>query len=82
MCRVEQATGSGLLNKPVEDIVDDVFEIGKKPVNSVSDDGLLSPSSTDETVLEFSCDWTCPIDILVVAVRKPRKRSDGWRIRV
>jgi len=33
---VEQAAGGGLLDESVEDIVNDVFEISKKPINGVS----------------------------------------------
>jgi hypothetical protein len=38
VCRVEQAPIGGLLDESLEDIVDDVFETGEKPVNRVSDD--------------------------------------------
>ena len=40
---VEQAADGGLLDEPVEDIVDDVFEVGEKAVYCVLDGGLSSP---------------------------------------
>jgi hypothetical protein len=53
--RVEQATARSLLDEPVEDIADDVFEIGEKPVNRVSGWRFVEPAVIpDETVLEFS----------------------------
>ena len=53
---VEQAAGGGLLDEPVEDIIDDVFEIGEKPVNCVSRWRFVESAVVpDEAVLEFSC---------------------------
>jgi hypothetical protein len=33
---VEQAAGGGLLDEPLEDIIDNVFEVGEKAINCVS----------------------------------------------
>ncbi len=71
---VEQATDGGLLDESVEDIVDNVFEVGEKPVNRVS--GWRFVESTvvpDKAVLKFSCNRTRAVDILVVAVQKAAK---------
>ncbi|WP_434523266.1 hypothetical protein [Halorubrum sp. AS12] len=66
---VEQAAGGGLLDEPVEDIVDNVFEIGEKAVNRVPRRRFVESTVVpDEAVLEFSCNRTCAVDILVVAV--------------
>jgi len=71
---VEQAAGGGLLDEPVEDIVDNVFEIGEKPVNSGSGRRFVESALVpDKALLEFSCDWTSAVDVLVVAVQKPAK---------
>ena len=71
---VEQAAGGGLLGESVEDIVDNVFEIGEKAINSVSGwrfvESALVP---DKAVLKFSCNWTRAVDIPVVAVQKTAK---------
>jgi hypothetical protein len=63
----------------VEDVVDDVFEVGEKAVNRVS--GWRFAESTivpSEAVLKFSCNRACPVDILVVAVQKATKEI--WRL--
>jgi hypothetical protein len=74
ICQVEQAADGGLLDESVEDIIDDVFEVGENPVNRVSGWRLVETAVVpDEAALEFSCDRTSAIDILVVAVQKPPK---------
>ena len=71
---VKQAAGGGLLDESVENIVNDLFEIGEKPVNSVLGWRFIESAVVpDKAVLEFSCDWTSAIDILVVAVQKAAK---------
>jgi len=71
---VEQAAGGGPLDKSVEDIVNDVFEISEKPVNGVSRWRFVEAAVVpDEAVLEFSCYRTCAVDVLVVAVQKAPK---------
>jgi len=72
--RVEQAAGGGLLDEPVEDIVDNVFEVGEKPINRVSRWPFLKSAVVpSEAVLGFSCNWSCAVDILVLAVQKAAK---------
>ncbi len=72
--RVEQAAARGLLDEPVEDIVDNVFEIGEKVINRVSGWRFVeSAVIPDETVLELSRNRVCTVDILVVAVQKAAK---------
>lgn len=66
---VEQAAGGGLLDESAEDIVNDVFEISEKPINSVSRGRFVESAVVpDKAMLEFSCDWTSAVDTLVVAV--------------
>ena len=68
---VEQAANGGLLDESIEDILNDVFKISKKPVNSVSGRRFVKSAVVpDKAVLEFSCDWTSAVDVLVVAVEK------------
>jgi hypothetical protein len=51
-----------------------VFEIGEKAINRVSRWRFVEPAVVpDEAVLEFSCNRTCPVNILVVAVEKAAK---------
>jgi len=71
---VEQAAGGGLLDEPVKDIVDNVFEVGEKAINRVS--GWRFVESTvvpDEAVLELSRHRACAVDVFVVAVEKAAK---------
>jgi len=71
---VEQTAGGGLLDEPVEDLVDNVLEIGEKPINRVS--GWRFAESAvipDEAVSELSCNRTCTVYILVLAVQKAAK---------
>jgi hypothetical protein len=76
--QVEQAADGGLLDESVEDIVNNVFEVGEKPVNRVSGWRFVEAAIVpDEAVLEFSCDWTRTVDILVVAVQKATKEVGG-----
>ena len=71
---VEQAAGGGLLDESVEDIVDNVFEVGEKAVNRVSGWRFVESAVVpDEAVLEFSCYRARAVDILVVAVQKAPK---------
>ena len=71
---VDQAAGGGLLEESVEDIVNDVFEISEKPINSVSRRGVVESAVVpDKAMLEFSCDWASAVDVLVVAVQKAAK---------
>ena len=72
--RVEQAADSGLLDEPVEDIVDNMFEISEKPVNGVSRWRFVKSAVVpDESVLEFSRYRACSVDVLVVAMEKGAK---------
>jgi len=51
-----------------------VFEIGEKPVNCVSRWRFVESAVVpDEAVLEFSCDRTSTVDVLIVAVQKAAK---------
>jgi len=71
---VEQAASGGLLDESVEDMINDVFEISKKSVNGVSRWRFVESTVVpDKAVLEFSCDWTSAVDVLVVAVQKAAK---------
>jgi len=71
---VEQAAAGGLLDEPVEDIVDNVFEIGEKPINRVSGWRFIESAVVPvEAVLEFWCNRTCTVDIFVVAVEEAAK---------
>jgi hypothetical protein len=66
---LKQAANRGLLDKSVENVVDDVFNIGEKSINRISRWRFIeSTVLPDKTVLEFSCNWTCAIDILIIAV--------------
>jgi len=68
--RVEQTPADGLL----DDIVDDVFEVGEKPVNRVSGWRFVEPAVVpDQSMMKFSCDRTCAVYILVVAVENAAK---------
>ena len=50
----------------------------EKPVNGVSGWRFVESAVVpDKAVLEFSCDWTSAVDVLVVAVQKAAKRSGG-----
>ena len=72
--RIKQAAGGGLLNESVEDIVDSVFEIGEKAINSVSGWRVVESAVVPgEAVLKFSCNRTRAVDILVVIVQKASK---------
>ena len=71
---VEQAAGDGLLDESAEDIVNDVFEIGEKSVNGVSEWQFVESAVVlDKAVLKFLCNWTSAVDVLVVAVQKAAK---------
>ncbi|KAB7519439.1 hypothetical protein [Halosegnis rubeus] len=48
---IEQATVPGLLDEPVEDIVDDVFEVGENGINR--NGNLSSPKSYQTGLLEI-----------------------------
>ena len=64
----------GLLDEPVEDLVDNVFEIGEKAISRVPGWRFVeSAVIPDETVLELSCNRTYAVDILVVAAQKTAK---------
>jgi len=55
-------------------IVDNVFEIGEKAINSVSRWWFVESAVVlGKAVLKFSCNWMCAVDILVVAVQKAAK---------
>jgi len=61
----------GLLDEPVENIVDYMFKIGEKSINRISGRRFIESTVVPKkAVLEFSCHWTCAIDILVVTVEK------------
>jgi hypothetical protein len=70
----QQAAGGGLLDESLENVIDDVFEVGEKPVNRVSGWWFVETAVVpDETVIKFSSHRTCAVDILVVAVQKGAK---------
>jgi len=72
--RVEQAADGGLLNEPVEDILDDVFEVGEEAINRVSGRRFIESAVVpDKAVLKFSCNRTRAVDVLVLAVHKATK---------
>ncbi|SEP30391.1 hypothetical protein SAMN05216388_10726 [Halorientalis persicus] len=74
VCGGEQAADSGLLDEPVQDIVDDVFEAGEKAINRVSGWRFVESAVVpDKAVLNFSCNRTRAVDILVVAVEEAAK---------
>ena len=59
----------------VEDIVDNVFEIGEKAINRVSGWRFVESAVVPgEAVLEFSCHRSRTVDIFVVAVEKASKQ--------
>ena len=69
--RVEQAAGGSLLDEMIECIVNDVFEVGEEAIDRIP--GRRSIEATaqpDQRLLEFACDWTSAVDVLVVAVEK------------
>ena len=71
---VEQAAGGGLLDEPVEDVVDDVFEVGEKAVYCVSRWRFVESTVVpDEAVLKFLGVRTYAVDILIVVVQKAAK---------
>jgi hypothetical protein len=71
---VEHPAGGGLLDEPIEDIVNNVLKIGEKAVNHISGwrfvESVVVP---DEAVLEFSCHCACIVDVLVIAAEKAAK---------
>jgi hypothetical protein len=73
-----RATGTtpagDLLYEPFEDIVDDMFEIGEKAINRVSGWRYVESAVVpDQAVVMFSCNRTCTVSILIVAVEKAAK---------
>ena len=75
----EQGGARGLLDEPIEGIVDNVFEIGEEAINRVSGwRFVVSAVVPDEAVLEFSRNRTCPVNILVVTVQKATE--EAWRL--
>jgi hypothetical protein len=62
---------SGLLDEPLKNIVDDVLKFREKSINRISWRRFIQPAVVpDKAVLEFSCDWTCAADILIIAVKE------------
>ena len=69
--RVEQAAGGSLLNEMIECIVNDVFEVGEEAIDRVSRRrSIETTTESDQRLLEFACDWTSAVDVLVVAMEK------------
>jgi len=51
----------------VENIVNHVFEVGEKSVNRVSGWRFVESAVVpDEPVPEFSRNWACAVDVLVI----------------
>jgi len=76
--QVEQAAAGGLLDEAVEDLVDDVFEVGEEAIDRVSRRrSIEATAEPDDRVLEFSRDWTDAVDVLVVAVQE-RSEECWW----
>ena len=54
--RAEKPEGaSGLLDEAVEDLLNDVFEIGEKPIDASRDGGRSKPQLNQTTVFWSSC---------------------------
>jgi hypothetical protein len=69
--RVEQAAGGSLLDEMIECIVNDVFGVGEEAIDRVSRRrSIEATAQPDQRLLEFACDWTSAVDVLVVAVEK------------
>lgn len=72
-----EANYVGLPDELVEEIVDRVYEISEKAANGVSGRRFVKPKVvSDETVLPFSGNRACTVDVLVVALWKAAK--DTW----
>jgi len=70
--------GRRLLDEAVEDLVDDVFEVGEEAIDRVSRRrSIEATAEPDDRVLEFSRDWTDAVDVLVVAVQE-RSEECWW----
>jgi len=54
MVRREQAAAGGLLDEAVEDLVDDVFEVGEEAIDRVSLDGGRSKPQLSQTTVFWS----------------------------
>jgi len=62
----------------VENLVDDVFEIGEETIDRVSRRrSIEATAEPDDCVVQFSRNRTNAVDILVVAVQKPTHHL-GW----
>lgn len=77
-CHVEQAAAGGLPDKPLEDIVNNVSEVGKKAIDRVSRPRPIEPTTQpDGRIPKLSCNGPNAVDILVVTVKKAANQL-GW----
>ena len=66
--QVEQAARRGLLDEVVEDLVNDMFEVGEKAIDRVSRRRSIKPAAKpDERVLKLSCNGMDAVDVLIIA---------------
>jgi len=74
----DYALGS-IIDEVVKGIVNYVFEVGEEAINRVSRRrSIEATAEPDQRLLEFSCDRTSAVDVLVVAVKKAAE--EFWRL--
>jgi hypothetical protein len=57
----------------LKNVVDDVFEVSEKPTNCVSRWWFVESAIVHKTVLKFSYNRMCAVDVPVIAVQKATK---------
>ena len=68
---VEQAAGGGLLDEAGEHVLNDVSEVGEKPIDRRHETRSIEPTAKpDGIVAEFAGDRPYAVDVLVVAVQE------------
>jgi hypothetical protein len=66
--RTPSPTPGGLLDEPVEDFVNDVFEVGEKAIDRVSRRrSIEATAEPDNGVVQFSCNRTDTVDALLTS---------------
>jgi len=62
-----------LLDEVIEDLVDDVFEIGEKAIDRRRETrSLEAAAKPDGRILKLLCNGSDAVDVLVVIVQNPR----------
>ena len=79
--QVEQAAAGGLLDEVVEDLVDDVFEVGEKAIDRVSRRrSIESAAEPDERALNLLCDGSDAVNVLVVTMEEATHQLWGLMV--